>query len=73
MGSKREASGQEPVSGKEGEGTATQPFDAGNQEGEYDWLVCTALSFVCCPLLVLSSKLEHSAWRQHSHRSIAIA
>lgn len=27
-------SGQEPVSGEEGAGTATQPFDQGNAEGE---------------------------------------
>lgn len=25
--------GQEPVSGEQGQGTATDPFDAGNKEG----------------------------------------
>ena len=30
-------SGQEPVSGEEGAGTATQPFDQGNAEGNVNW------------------------------------
>lgn len=29
-------SGQEPISGQQGKGTADEPFDAGNQEGESD-------------------------------------
>lgn len=28
-------SGEEPVSGQTGKGTAEQPYDAGNQESEY--------------------------------------
>ena len=28
-------SGQEPVSGQQGAGTATEPFDQGNSEGTY--------------------------------------
>ena len=28
-------SGEEPVSGKQGKGTASQPYDQGNAEGNY--------------------------------------
>lgn len=34
-GSKKDESGQEPVSGLEGQGTTTEPYDAGNQEGKH--------------------------------------
>lgn len=30
----KQQSGQEPVSGKQGQGTADKPFDQGNQDGE---------------------------------------
>jgi len=32
---KKEQSGQEPVSGMKGTGTAAEPYDSGNQEGAY--------------------------------------
>jgi hypothetical protein len=31
---KKEQEGQEPVSGKQGEGNPAEPFDQGNKEGE---------------------------------------
>lgn len=34
-GLKKDESGQEPVSGVEGQGTSTEPYDAGNQEGKH--------------------------------------
>lgn len=36
MGSKSQ-SGTEPVSGETGEGTVDQPYDQGNQEGEFEY------------------------------------
>lgn len=35
VGSKQDESGQEPVSGVVGQGTSTEPYDAGNKEGKH--------------------------------------
>lgn len=35
VGSRQDESGQEPLSGVEGQGTSIEPYDAGNKEGKH--------------------------------------
>lgn len=59
---KAEQSGQEPVSGQTGRGTADEPYDSGNLEGK------SAIFVLFCLIRLTSSTPHESFFRQQNIR-----